>query len=153
MEPIALQGESPLAVHMRALLSQTPATSFGEFVGDGVGREGGSCGDCDTSAKGVQLVGRAGEGTVKSAGGTSLGMGGVTGVAGKRWAEVLQSAVHVDMHELLGRGGEGREGEEEEFREVTDGGGVCGELLFRIALQLQRAGNEPRRGATGERCI
>ena len=116
MEPIALQGESPLAVHMRALLSQTPATSFDEFVGDGAGREGGTCGDGDTSAKGVQLVGRAGEGTVKSAGGTRLGIGGVTGVAGKRWAEVLQSAVHVDVHELLGRGGEGREGEEDRWR-------------------------------------
>ena len=142
MQTIALQGESTLAVHMRAILSNAAATSSGGSTGYGAGSEGGSRGDV-TRAEGVQLVGRAGAGTVESASGTSVGMGGVMEVVGKRWAEVLQSAVHMDVHEELGRGAEGNGGEEE-FREGTDGGGgVCSELLFRIASRLHRTGMRP----------
>ena len=109
------------------------------------------------SSRGVDTCGGAVEGNGKVLGGsaadTGVYVGGMSGAVGGRWTELLKSAVHVDVHKAFER--EGVERGEREFRESNgeeQGGGHsanrwgwCGELLFRVALRLQRAVDEAGR--------
>jgi hypothetical protein len=130
---------------------------FGGSVEDEARREVSSACGRGTSSRGVDTREGGVESNGKGLGGcaadTGVDVGGMSGAVGRRWTELLKFAVHVDVHKAFER--EGVERGEREFREGNgeeQGGGHsanrwgwCGELLFRVALRLQRAVDEARR--------
>ena len=99
------------------------------------------------SSRGVDTCGGAVEGNGKVLGGsaadTGVYVGGMSGAVGGRWTELLKSAVHVDVCKAFER--EGGNGEEQGGGHSANRWGWCGELLFRVALRLQRAVDEAGR--------
>ena len=121
----------------------------GREVSSACGR-GAGCRGVDTREGGVEGNGKGQGGYAAD---TGVNVGGMSGAVGERWTELLKSAVHVDVCKAFER--EGVERGETEFLESNgeeQGGGHsanrwrwCGELLFRVALQLQRAVDQARR--------